>query len=297
MKLAVITDTNSGMTPADAGEHNIILESMPVIIDGKEYREGLNLDDDHFYSMLADGADVHTSQPAAGDVLDLWNDLLKDYDEIVHIPMSSGLSGTCQSAMLYAQEFGGRVHVVDNQRISVTQRQSALDARVMADNGMTGAQIKARLEETRFDSHIYIMVDTLKYLKKGGRITPAAAMVAGVLNLKPVLQIQGEKLDAYSKCRGIRNAKKIMTQAVEEGIEKEFGGIHFTGKPGAWIGIAHTRNAEAAEEFRKETLAHFPGFEVYVDRLPISIACHIGPGSLAITCTKVLPEGVQYPDR
>ncbi len=294
MKIAVITDTNSGMTPSDAESHGIYLQPMPVIIDGKEYREGENLDDELFYSLLADGADIHTSQPSAGDVLDLWKDLLKDYDQIIHIPMSSGLSGTCQSAMLYAQEFDGCVHVVDNQRISVTQRQSALDAAAMVKAGMDGAAIKARLEETRFDSHIYITVDTLKYLKKGGRVTPAAAMIAGVLNIKPVLQIQGDKLDAFSKCRGIRHAKKIMTEAVAEGIENEFGGIAYTDAPGAWIGLAHTRNEEAAEAFRKETEASFPGFDVHVDRLPISIACHIGPGSLALTCTKVLPEGVQY---
>lgn len=294
MRIAVITDTNSGMSRADAETHGIILESMPVIIDGKEYREGVNLEEERFYSMLSDGADVHTSQPAAGDVIDLWKDVLKDYDEIIHIPMSSSLSGTCQSASVYAREFDGRVHVVDNQRISVTQRQSALDAKVMADAGMSGSEIKARLEETKFDSHIYIMVDTLKYLKKGGRITPAAAMIAGVLNLKPVLQIQGEKLDAFSKCRGIKAAKKIMTEAVFEGIEKEFGGVHYSGKPGAWIGLAHTRNAEAAEQFRLESQEHFPGFDIHVDPLPISIACHIGPGSLALTCTKVLPEGVQY---
>lgn len=295
MKIAIVTDTNSGMTPDDAGNHGIILESMPVIIDGKEYREGVNLDDELFYSLLADGAEIHTSQPSAGDVLDLWKDLLKDYDEVVHIPMSSGLSGSCQSAVLYSQEFDGRVHVVDNQRISVTQRQSALDAAVMAANGMDGASIKRRLEETKALSHIYITVDTLKYLKKGGRITPAAAMIAGVLNIKPVLQIQGDKLDAYSKCRGIKLAKKIMTEAVEEGIENEFGGVRYTTpSPGAWIGLAHTRNEEAAELFKKETEEHFPGFQVHVDRLPISIACHIGPGSLALTCTQVLPEGVQY---
>ena len=295
MKIAVITDTNSGMLPGDAEEHGIILQPMPVIIDGKEYREGENLDDDHFYQMLADGSVVHTSQPAAGDVIDLWKKVLKDYDEIVHIPMSSGLSGTCQSAMLYADEFDGRVHVVDNQRISVTQRQSALDARAMADNGMTGAEIRSRLEETKAESHIYIMVDTLEYLKKGGRITPAAAAIGGVLHLKPVLQIQGDKLDAFSKCRGIRNAKKIMTDAVATGIEQEFGGIRYTGKPGAWIGLAHTHNSEAAEAYVCETREHFPGFDVHMDRLPISIACHIGPGALALTCTKVLPEGVQYP--
>ena len=295
MRIAIITDTNSGMRPADAEAHNIILEPMPVIIDGKEYREGINLDDELFYSLLADGADIHTSQPSAGDVIDLWKDLLKDYDEIVHIPMSSGLSGSCQSAMLYAQEFGGRVHVVDNQRISVTQRQSAIDATVMAGRGMSGSQIKEKLEETKFHSHIYITLETLKYLKKGGRITPAAAMIAGVLNIKPVLQIQGGKLDAFSKCRGIRHARKIMLDAVADGIEQEFGGIRYQGPtPGAWIGLAHTQNEEAAEQFGKEAQAAFPGFDIHIDRLPISIACHIGPGSLALTCTEVLPEGAQY---
>ncbi len=294
MKIAVITDTNSGMLPEDAKEHGILLESMPVIIDGKEYREGVNLDDDQFYQMLADGAEVHTSQPAAGDVIDTWQRVLKDYDEIVYIPMSSGLSGSCQSALLYAQEFEGRVSVVDNQRISVTQRQSALDARAMADKGMTGQEIKKRLEETKAESHIYIMVDTLTYLKKGGRITPAAALIGGVLHIKPVLQIQGDKLDAFSKCRGIRQAKKILTDAVAEGIEKEFGGIAYSGTPGAWIGLAHTHNEEAAAAFMKETRAAFPGFDIHCDRLPISIACHIGPGSLALTCTKVLPEGLSY---
>ena len=298
MRIAIITDTNSGMSPADAASHNIILEPMPVIIDGKEYREGVNLDDELFYSMLADGADIHTSQPSAGDVIDRWKNLLRDYDEVVHIPMSSGLSGSCQSAMLYAQEFEGRVHVVDNQRISVTQRQSAIDASVMAEHGMSGAQIKEKLEETKRNSHIYITVDTLKYLKKGGRITPAAAMIAGVLNIKPVLQIQGDKLDAFSKCRGIKHARKIMIDAVAEGIELEFGGVHYqTPFPGAWIGLAHTKNEEAAESFRKEAEAAFPGFDIHVDRLPISIACHIGPGSLALTCTQVLPEGAQYPSK
>ena len=294
MKTAVITDTNSGMTIRDAEENNIILLPMPVIIDGKEYKENINLTSEQFYSLLASDAEVQTSQPTAGDVIELWQRTLKDYDEIVHIPMSSGLSGTCQSARLYAQDFGGRVQVVDNQRISVTQRQSALDAKALASRGASAKEIRETLEATRFKSHIYIMVDTLKYLKKGGRITPAAAMIAGVLNIKPVLQIQGDKLDAFSKCRGIRNAKKIMTSAVLDGIEKEFGGLS-ANPPGAWIGLAHTRNFDAAEEFRRETLEAFPGFDVHVDELPISIACHIGPGSLALTCTEVLPGGCAYP--
>ena len=205
------------------------------------------------------------------------------YDEIEVIPFD-----------LNPQNLYVNCQVVDNQRISVTQRQSALDAKALAENGAEAAEIKKILEDTRFDSHIYIMVDTLKYLKKGGRITPAAAMIAGVLNIKPILQIQGEKLDTFSKCRGIKQAKKIMLDAVAEGIEKEFGGIA-TSTPGAWVGLAHTQNFEAAEEFEKEAEERFPGFQVHVDQLPISIACHIGKGSLALTCTKVLPGGVQYP--
>jgi len=293
MRIAVITDTNSGMTAADAEENGIFLLSMPVIIDGKEYKEHVDLTDEFFYSKQAAGSIIVTSQPAAGEVIDLWKKVLKDYDEIVYIPMSSGLSGSCQSAMMYAQDFDGKVQVVNNQRISVTQRQSAIDAVAMAANGFSSPEIKARLEETRFDSHIYIMVDTLTYLMKGGRVTPAAAVVANVLNIKPILQIQGEKLDAFSKCRGIKQAKKIMSRAVAKGISDEFGGIK-TKRPGAWIGLAHTQNFEEAEEFRKETEAAFPGFDVHVDQLPISIATHIGPGSLALTCTKVLPEGKQY---
>lgn len=294
MSVAVITDTNSGMLPEDAAQHGVYLLHMPVIIDDREYKEYIDIDDDRFYLLQREGASIHTSQPSAGDVIDLWKQALKDHDEVVYIPMSSGLSGSCQSAMLYAQEFEGRVQVVDNQRISVTQRQSVLDAKVMADSGMSAASIKARLEETKFDSHIYITVDTLKYLKQGGRITPAAAMIAGVLNIKPVLQIQGEKLDSFSKCRGMKHAKKIMTDAVLDGVKNEFGGLDST-PPGAWIGCAHTRNLEMAEAYVEETKALFPGFDVHMDRLPLSIAVHIGPGSLALTCTKVLPEGVQYP--
>ncbi|MDO4620659.1 MAG: DegV family protein [Lachnospiraceae bacterium] len=293
MKTAIITDTNSGMLVSDAEAHGIYLLPMPVIINGKEYLEHVNLDPDTFYSFQAEGADITTSQPSAGDVMDLWNKLLRDYEEIVHIPMSSGLSSSYSSAALYAQDYDGRVQVVDNQRISVTQRQSALDAKALADSGVPAAEIKRILEETRFRSHIYIMVDTLKYLKKGGRITPAAAMVAGVLNIKPVLQIQGEKLDAFSKCRGIKAAKKIIREAVMDGVVNDFGGLN-PENPTSWIGIAHTHNEEAALAFAEEAQEIFPGHEIHMDELPMSIAAHIGPGSIAMTCTEVLPGGVQY---
>lgn len=293
MKVAILTDTNSGMLERDAQENGIIMLNMPVIVDGKTYTDHVDIDDALFYSKLSAGADITTSQPSAGEVTDLWKKVLQSYDEIVYIPMSSGLSGSCQSAMLYAKDFGGRVHVVNNQRISVTQRQSVLDAKALADNGAEAAEIKALLEKTKYESHIYIMVDTLEYLKKGGRVTPAAAMFASVLNIKPVLQIQGDKLDAFAKVRGIKQAKKVMTKAVEDGIVREFGGMN-PENPGAWIGLAHTQNFELAEEFRRETAEKFPGFDIHVDQLPISIATHIGPGALALTCTKVLPGGRAY---
>ncbi len=294
MKVAIVTDTNSGMLPSDAEEHGIRLLPMPVIIDGKEYLENVNISYDEFYAALTSDRDLKTSQPTAGSVMDIWDDLLKDYDQVVHIPMSSGLSGSCESAMLYAQDYDGRVQVVNNQRISVTQRMSALDAKFMADNGASAEEIKAELERTKFESHIYIMVDTLKYLKKGGRVTPTAAALASVLKLKPVLQIQGEKLDAFAKCRGPKAAKKIITQAVEDGVIREFGGLN-PDAPNAWLGMAYTHNPEAAEEFKKEMHAHFPNYDIHMDELPMSIAVHIGPGSLAATCTSVLPAGRQYP--
>ncbi len=293
MRTAIITDTNSGMLPEDAAEHGIFLLPMPIIIDGREYLEHIDITSDQFYARQLEGAEIHTSQPSAGDVIDLWEKLLKDYDEVVHIPMSSSLSGSCQSAQLYARDFGGRVHVVDNQRISVTQRQSALDAKALADGGASGAEIRRILEETKAESHIYIMVDTLKYLKKGGRITPAAATIAGVLNIKPVLQIQGGKLDAFAKCRGVKSAKKTIIRAVTDGVVNEFGGLDAP-KPGAWLGFAYTHNHDAAETFLAEAKEAFPGFDIHADELPMSIATHVGPGSLAMTCTKVLPGGVQY---
>ena len=295
MRTAIVTDSNSGILPEEAEARGIYLLNMPIIAGEREYLENESLSKDAFYELLASDTDVKTSQPSAGSVLDLWDRVLRTSDELAYIPMSSGLSGAFESAVTYAFDYDGRVEVVNNQRISVTQRQSVLEALAMAEKGFSAAQIRETLERTRFDSRIYIMVDTLEYLKKGGRITPAAAAIGGVLHLKPVLQIQGDKLDAFSKCRGIRNAKKIMTDAVATGIEQEFGGIRYTGKPGAWIGLAHTHNSEAAECYVSETREHFPGFDVHMDRLPISIACHIGPGALALTCTKVLPEGVQYP--
>ena len=217
----------------------------------------------------------------------LWDDILRDYDEIVHIPMSSGLSGSCQTAKMLSEDYEGQVEVVNNQRISVTQYQAVLDAKELSDRGMTAREICQYLEDTRFDSSIYIMVDTLKYLKKGGRITPAAAALGTLLKLKPVLQIQGEKLDAFAKARTVKQAKNIMMTAIAHDMEQRFGD-----KDGEKIHlfIAHTENHEAALELREELKAMFPKTgEIYIAPLSLSVSCHIGPGALAIACAKVLP--------
>ena len=213
-KVAIVTDSNSGITQAEGKELGISVIPMPFFIDGELYLEDINLTQEQFYDMLKKDVPISTSQPNPGDVLDLWNKLLKDYDEIVHIPMSSGLSTSCATALMLAQDFDDKVQVVDNQRISVTQRQSVLDAMTMAEQGMSAVEIRKVLVKEKMEATIYITVDTLKYLKKGGRITPAAAAIGTVLNLKPVLQIQGDKLDAYSKVRGKKQAMKVMMKAV-----------------------------------------------------------------------------------
>lgn len=214
---------------------------------------------------------------------------MKDYDEIVHIPMSSGLSGSCQTAMLLAEDYDGRVRVVNNQRISVTQRQSALDAKALAEAGKTAAEIEQILMDTKMDSDIYIMVDTLKYLKKGGRVTPAAAAIGEILRIKPVLQIHGEMLDAFAKARNIKAAKTLMVNAVKKNIQENLGEIPAAdAKNAPWIAMAHTQNEEEAKLWRAELQEEFPGYEIHIDPLSLSIACHIGSGALALTWTKRL---------
>lgn len=292
MKTAIVTDSNSGILPEEAEARGIYLLNMPIIAGDREYLENENFTKDAFYELLESGADIKTSQPSAGAVLDLWDQVLRISDELVYIPMSSGLSGAFESAVTYAFDYDGRVEVVNNQRISVTQRQSVLDALAMAEKGFSAAQIREVLERTRFDSRIYIMVDTLTYLKRGGRVTAAGAAIAGILNLKPILQINGEKLDAFQKCRGTRQAKKIMLRTLREDIEREIGPVD-PEHPNAWIGMAYTHNRAEAEEFREEVRAAFPGYPVWMSELPLSIAVHIGPGSLAVTWTKILPESMQ----
>ncbi len=283
-KIAVVTDSNSGITQAQAKELGIYVLPMPFIIDEQTFLEDINLTQEEFYEKLQSGANVSTSQPSPDDVMSLWDTLLKEYDEIVHIPMSSGLSGSCQTAMMLAEDYDGKVQVVNNQRISVTQRQSALDALALADKGMNAKKIKEFLEADKFNSSIYIMLDTLHYLKKGGRITPAAAAIGTMLKLKPVLQIQGEKLDAFAKARTVNQGKSVMINAIKNDIINRFGGI--TEEKGIWLQIAHTHNEEAALALRDELAEVFPGYDIFIAPLSLSVACHIGPGSLAIACCK-----------
>ena len=282
-KIAVVTDSNSGITQKQAQEMGLYVLPMPFMINNETYFEDITLSQAEFYERLASGADVVTSQPSPDSVMKLWDELLQTYDEIVHIPMSSGLSGSCQSALMLAADYEGRVQVVNNQRISVTQRQSALDAMELAVKGMDAAQIKQFLEDDKFNSSIYIMLDTLYYLKKGGRITPAAAALGTILRLKPVLQIQGDKLDAFAKARTTNQGKSIMINAIRNDMNNRFGGAD---KDNIWLQVAYTYNKEAALALKAELAEEFPGFDIHMDPLSLSIACHIGPGSLAVACTK-----------
>ena len=283
-KIAVVTHSNSGITQNQGKELGIYVLPMPFTIDGHTFYEDIDLTQEQFYEKLSQGADIATSQPAIDSLLGLWKQLLKEYDQIIHIPMSSGLSGSCATAMAMAQDFQGKVYVVDNQRISVTQRQSALDALMLVRQGMDAESIREKLLQNARESTIYITLDTLKYLKKGGRITPAAAALGTILKIKPVLQIQGEKLDAYAKARTVKQAKTIMVDAIKNDIAQRFGGD--ASPENVWLAVAHTDNLENAQIFREELLEEFPGHNIYVDHLSLSVSCHIGPGALAVTCTK-----------
>lgn len=282
-KVAVVTDSNSGITQSEAKELGIAVLPMPFMINEETFFEDITLTQDAFYQRLEEGADVVTSQPSPEAVMNLWKEMLKEYDEIVYIPMSSGLSGSCQSAIMLSEEFDGKVHVVNNQRISVTQRQSALDARLLAGRGMSAAEIKDFLEKDKFNSSIYIMLDTLYYLKKGGRITPAAAAIGTMLKLKPVLTIQGEKLDAFAKARTTNQGKTIMINAIRNDMENRFGGVS---ADNIWLQVAYTKDEAAMKQFVAELEKEFPGFDIVANPLSLSVACHIGPGALAVACCK-----------
>ncbi|MCI7107551.1 MAG: DegV family protein [Lachnospiraceae bacterium] len=284
-KIAIVTDSNSGITQKQAQEYGIVVLPMPFYINGQMYYEDIDLTQEQFYEKLAEGGEIKTSMPLVGDVTDKWDELLKEYDEIVHIPMSSGLSSSCETAMMLAQEYDGRVQVVNNQRISVTMRQSVLDAKMLAGQGKSAAEIKEILEKDKFESSIYIMVDTLEYLKKGGRITPAAAALGTLLKLKPVLQIQGEKLDAFAKARTVKQAKSIMIESMKNDFEKRFNSPD--GKK-MNLEMAYTYDSEAAEAFKEEVQEAFPNNEIVMNPLSLSVSCHIGPGALAIACSKII---------
>ncbi len=281
-KVAIVTDSNSGITQEQAKELGIFVLPMPFFIDEQIYFEDITLTQKEFYKRLESDATISTSQPSPGDVTDLWDSILKDYDEIVHIPMSSGLSSTCETAIMLSNDYDGAVEVVNNQRISVTQRQSVLEAIAFAKEGKSAEEIKDILEATKFESSIYITVETLKYLKKGGRITATAAALGTVLNLKPVLQIQGEKLDAYAKVRGKKAAKKTMLEAIKKDLEGRFKEAYDNGN--ICLQAAYAGNEEEAAEWEKEIKEAFPNMEFYMDPLSLNVSCHIGKGALAVAC-------------
>ncbi|MEE1526824.1 MAG: DegV family protein [Blautia sp.] len=283
-KIAIITDSNSGITQKEAQQLGITVLAMPFYIDEQLFLEDITLTQEEFYKRLAEDANISTSQPSPADVMEAWEKLLEEYDEVVHIPMSSGLSNSCQTAFALAREFHDRVQVVDNQRISVTQRQSVLDAMELAKAGKDAVQIKEILEKEAGESSIYITLETLKYLKKGGRITPAAAALGTVLNLKPVLQIQGDKLDAFSKARGKKQAKRTMLQAMKADLEGRFK--EYVDRDLICLQAAYTGNEEEAMEWKKELENQFPGMPVYMAPLSLSVACHIGQGALAVAASK-----------
>ena len=281
--IAIMTDSNSGIMPSEGADYGIHVLPMPVIIDGKTYFEGIDITPDEFYEKQTAGAVITTSQPSPGDVTTMWDELLREYDEILFIPMSSGLSNTCQTAALLAEEepYTGRVFVVDNHRISVTQAMSVLDAATLAAQGISGLGIKETLEKEALDATIYIAVDTLEYLKKGGRITPAAAALGTILKLKPVLTIQGDKLDSYAKARGMKSAFRTMLDALSGDIAGRLSHLKAEGR--LKIGLANTRMApDSLEHYKNELQKAFPDLELIYFPLTMSIGTHVGPGGLGI---------------
>ena len=287
-RIAIVTDSNSGITQKEGKELGISVIPMPFYINDELYFEDITLTQEEFYQKLDEDADIKTSQPAPGDVLDLWEKLLEDHDEIVHIAMSSGLSSSCATAAMLADDYDGKVQVVDNQRISETQRQSVADAMKLAEEGKSAKEIKDILEADQLDSGIFIMVDTLKYLKKGGRVTSAGAAIGTVLGIKPVLQIHGEKLDAFAKTRGVKQAKKKMIAAVRKELEERFPDGDFAKH--AYLQSAYTKDKEAALKWKEELMAEFPEMEFQQDPLSLSVACHIGAGALAVAWTHKIED-------
>lgn len=286
-KVKIVTDSNSGITQAEAEKLGISVLPMPFLINGEEFFEDINLTQEEFYAHLKGDANVSTSQPSVASVTELWDSILKEGYEIVHIPMSSGLSESCHTAEHLAKSYEGKVQVVDNQRISITQKQSVYDAITLAKQGLNAAEIRVKLMNTKFDSSIYISLDTLKYLKKGGRLTPAAALIGTILKIKPVLQIQGEKLDAFKTVHTLKQAKEVMIQAIRSDFEKRFAELVSKGE--MQLSVAHTANDVEAAKFKAELEEAFPNVPVlFCDPLSLSVSCHIGPGALAVASSRII---------
>jgi DegV family protein with EDD domain len=286
LNVAVITDSNSGITQRQAMKHGLHVIPMPFTMDGVNYFEDINLSQETFYAKLQDDIKISTSQPSPGALVDKWEELLQTHDEIVHMPMSSGLSASCQSATALAFDYEGRVHVVDNRRISITLRQAAIDAVTLAKAGKNGSEIKHYMEKVSGDSSIYIMVNTLKYLKQGGRITAAGAALGTLLNIKPVLQLHGDKLDAFAKVRGTKQARAKIIDAIQHDLSNRFAAYADPDK--MHIHMAYTYDKETADDFKQEVQAAFPGYDIHMDPLSLSVSCHIGPGALAVGCMRKL---------
>lgn len=281
-KIAIVTDTNSGITQEEAKELGIYLIAMPFFINDNTYYEGITLSQEEFFKKLEADKNISTSQPSPGTVIELWDNLLKDYDYdyILHIPMSSGLSSSMETARMLSSDYEGKVLVVDNKRISVTFRQSILDALYLIEKGLSAKEIQEILEKEALESIIYVTVDTLKYLEKGGRITPAVAALGSMFNIKPVLLIDGGKLDTYKKVRGLKSAQKAMIEAIKNDIENRFKGTDYL------IQTAYSGDLEQGKKWNETVKQAFPEHDVYNDVLPMSICCHVGPGALGITCVK-----------
>lgn len=286
MKICIIVDDNAGYTPEEAKQFGIKVVSMPVIIDGETYFEYKTISHENYYKKMAANADISTSQPAIGEILEMRDETLKEYDQIVHMPMSSGLSASCETAKGLAKDYEGKVFVVDNHRISITLKSAVRDAIKLIEQGHDGEYIKNYLENTAYESTIYIMVNTLKYLRKGGRVTPAGAVLGEALHIKPVLTILGGKLDAFAKCMGVKKAKRVMIEAIKKDMAEKFPNVPLDQLD---FGFAYTEDLDGIKQFIEESKAAI-GFKEAsnCDPLSLSVATHIGPGALAITVTKVI---------
>lgn len=281
-RIAVMTDTNSGITPAEAELNGIYLLKMPYFVDGNEYMEYGDMPYSEFFERMINGAEVSTSQPSPGALTEAWDEILKSNDNIIYIPMTSGLSGTCQTAKMLATDYEDKVFVVDNKRISVSLRSSVFDALNLADQGLSAEEIANRLEQEAPNQSIYVAVNTLEYLKKSGRVTPAGAALGSLLGVKPVLTIQGGKLDAYKKVRGMRSAMDTMLDAINDELKTRFADKKVI------ITVAYSGDEEQGKAWQEAAQSRFPDYDIGMNALPLSISCHVGPGALGIGVMKIL---------